>query len=359
MDMITGEPYIRYNISRKLVNSSVSVTEDDLFTAEKIRYRLIPFTTLAAVGIIVNIVSLLAMRCKRTRPTVHDILLTNLAVCDMTGSVFIWSYNNFYIVFPEISPRPGGLSFCVFVSGIIVGPFLLALCNSILALLMLALNQYIAICKPLVYQIRASRGSAKIAVYIAWGISFTIAIIPTVVILLVSHWVDCTAIVHTMSVRTIEVCCYALAVLVIVNVAMYINIYRIVANYRKYSQPIVRQSRNTNTENNHKAFITTVIMTGVLIILWVPFMVFHFLSAHVNVDSLSDTAVLAKFYVVDFLPLLVFITNPIIYGVRMREVRVGYQRVFSRIFPCVPAPRVPAPRGSTRMSHLDALSMER
>jgi hypothetical protein len=61
-----------------------------------------------------------------------------------------------------------------------------------------------------------------------------------------------------------------------------------------------------------------------------------------------------KLYVVDFLPMLNFMTDPLIYGMRMREVRSGYKRLLARIFPkCVAEPREPFTRNSVRFTSID------
>ena len=41
-------------------------------------------------------------------------------------------------------------------------------------------------------------------------------------------------------------------------------------------------NRHQNTaETNYKAFVTTLLLTGTLIIFWLPYMIFQLLSAHV------------------------------------------------------------------------------
>jgi len=49
---------------------------------------------------------------------------------------------------------------------------------------------------------------------------------------------------------------------------------------------------------------------------------------------LPDAVIVAKFYVIDFLPLLNFLTDPLIYGVRMREIRRAYRRLAAVVLPC-------------------------
>jgi len=44
--------------------------------------------------------------------------------------------------------------------------------------------------------------------------------------------------------------------------------------------------------------------------------------------------ILVKFYVIDFLPMINFLTDPLIYGMRMREIRRAYHRLLVAVLPC-------------------------
>jgi hypothetical protein len=99
--------------------------------------------------------------------------------------------------------------------------------------------------------------------------------------------------------------------------------------------------RNTGpepTRGSYKAFVTVLLLTGSLSLFWLPYMLFHFVSAHVldtdNEQDISDTLIYLKCYVIDFLPMLNFLADPLIYGLRMPEVRRGYRRLARRIFCC-------------------------
>lgn len=50
-------------------------------------------------------------------------------------------------------------------------------------------------------------------------------------------------------------------------------------------------------------------------------------------SSAPDPVIYIKCYVVDFLPMLNFITDPIIYGIRMRDIRQAYRRLAFAILP--------------------------
>lgn len=87
------------------------------------------------------------MNCCYWLIQVRHVLLINLAVCDLVGSVLLWMYQNAYQIFPRFTAdRP---IHCLFIFSVLVAPFVLSLCISAFSLLLLALNQLAAICRPL------------------------------------------------------------------------------------------------------------------------------------------------------------------------------------------------------------------
>jgi len=49
-------------------------------------------------------------------------------------------------------------------------------------------------------------------------------------------------------------------------------------------------NRHQNTaETNYKAFVTTLLLTGTLVVFWLPYMIFQLLSAHVPPEQSVDT----------------------------------------------------------------------
>ena len=317
-------------------NDSLSV--GNAAESEHIRHvlgpRFIPYSVFATLGVCFNVLSLLAMQYKRGYKTVHHVLLHNLAVCDMMGSVCLWMYYNSPLLFPRF--KITALKHCLFVVMALVAPFILSLCISLLSLLMLALNQYIAICSPLFSTANVTKGKILLCIMLAWTVSLTLSLVPGFALLFMARFEDCNRYANSMAVKSIEICSYALVGMIIIIVALYARIYLIIVNYRKHTPSIIRRNRNNgaDTESNYKAFMTTLLLTGTLVIFWLPYLVFHFITAHINVDYFPYSVVYIKLYLIDFLPMCIFITDPIIYGIRMKEIRFGYRRLFSVLLPC-------------------------
>ena len=331
-------------------NSNLSHPEEEgISMAQIYGIRFIPYTVFAIACIFFNVLSIAAMINIRGHRTVHHTLLLNLAVCDMFGSVLLWMYYNSPLIFPQFKIQT--LGHCMFITLVLVAPYILSLCNSFFSLLMLAANQYMAICSPLWSATNVTKGKMRLCIVCAWTLSILLSTSPAFLMLAMTRTQHCMHYATDMGVASLEICAYGLAGLIVIIVALYARVYRKILWYRK-EQAQIRRSRNGHdSESNFKAFITTAILTGTLVLFWLPYMVFHFISAHVDYDSIPDSVLYGKFYIIDFLPVLNFLTDPIVYGIRMKEIRGGYKHMFERLFPCCTQTTIPGrPNGTVRSS---------
>ena len=336
--------------------------------------RFTAYTVLAVCCCCFNILSLAAMANIKGHRTVYHTLLVNLACCDICGSILLWMYYNSPSIFPLFEIKT--LLDCMFKLMVLVAPFILSLCSSSLALLLLAVNQYIAICQPFFSTTKVTKKRISICICLAWSISLTLALVPAITMMIKTKFDQCAEYTKHVGQKAIEVCSYFLAILVIFIICLYARIYREVVAYRKrtpkpsnsyYERTTSRSSlangrhirrQETDAEKNYKAFITTLLLSGTLVFFWLPFLAIHFITAHMTQEQLENIPLILlnfKFYLFDFMPIFNFLTDPIIYGVRMREIRDGYRRLFHKIMPCiVKEPRRANFRDSVRFSTLDS-----
>ena len=339
-------------------NRSVNFSTADADTiSTTFGLRFVPYTILLVGSVIFNLLSVTAMMKIRGHRTVHHTLLLNLAMCDMSGSMLLWMYYNSPIIFHQFQVT--GIEHCLFIVCVLCGSFILSLCLSSLSLLSLALNQYLAICNPLVSTTTITRGKACCCIITIWLISATCAMIPGFSLLIRSRFSHCKYYAASMGETSLEMCTYAMAALIIIIVILYGRIYREIVRYRMRTPALTnRRPRSNDTEHNYKAFITILLLSSTLIFFWLPFMVFHFISAHVDISFIPDSVLYAKFYVIDFMPMLNYITDPIIYGIRMREIRDAYHRLFAKLMPClISEPSRATFRGSVRFTTLDTTTV--
>ena len=87
-------------------------------------------------------------------------------------------------------------------------------------------------------------------------------------------------------------------------------------------------------ETNYKAFVTTILLTGTLLFFWIPYLLVSSLSIYFSdseFEEYPEFLINLKFHAIDFLPLLTYLTDPIVYGVRIRCVRLSYKRLFGSV----------------------------
>ena len=240
--------------------------EDGMSIATVYGIRFIPYTTFAVACIFFNILSIGAILNMRRYRTIHHTLLLNLAVCDMVGSLFLWMYYNSPLIFPRFEITT--LGHCMFLTLVLVAPYILSLCNSIFSLLILAANQYMAICSPMWSTTNVTKRKMLLCIMCAWVLSISLSISPAFIMLAMSRTQNCTYFATDMAVKSLEICAYGLAGLIVIIVCLYARIYSKILVFRREQAQIRRNRNGHDTENNFKAFITIAILTGTLIIFW-------------------------------------------------------------------------------------------
>lgn len=99
--------------------ANVTTNQAPLDIYREYRLRFGPYTAVSVAGLLFNVLSLMAMTHIRGRRTVHHLLLVNLAICDMCGSVLLWFYyNSPYLV---TSFSFDGYRRCLFILTLLLG----------------------------------------------------------------------------------------------------------------------------------------------------------------------------------------------------------------------------------------------
>ena len=291
--------------------------------------RFIPYTILTCLAVIFNVISVAAMIKIRAHWACHHLLLLNLAVCDIVGAVLLWMYHNSPVLFPHFTVT--SLSHCLFISIVLAAPFILTLCNSSYNLLLLALNLYVVICHPLFSATKLTKTMIRLFILITWLCSLLCSAIPLMAMLYRNQTEDCKTFINPMAVKALEICAYVLVTVIIIAITLYGRIYHVILRYRKSTNGLHRSQQQTRSRNrNYKAFLTTLLLAGALFVFWVPYMIFSFITAHLDIADIPDAVLYVKFYFIDFLPVMHFLTDPAIYGLRIMEIRRGYKKLFCK-----------------------------
>ena len=309
--------------------------------------RLSVETVLALTAIFCNALVLFAMRDSRVRRSVYNTLFVNLAVANILSCLLSWISNNLLVLFNRQLMAISRHNICQFFVYLMAAIFVNAAFGLVSTLTMFGFSavQYCAICRPLQQQysgggaLRPRRVRAYIAV--CWVVSLLAGCAPFVGVLLMTRGRRCEMLilelVRNVVTYGVDVCVGLVAVVYVGIVVLCVRIYRQIGAVRRemalYSggsgggggestsgRDAAAGRRTADMRSERRAFVTIVTLLATLNVFYVPYMIVHVVSLNVP-DSdvlLNDQALI---YYMNMLPYMKFTTDPVIYGLRMREVK--------------------------------------
>lgn len=296
--------------------------------------------TLGCIAIVANITSLIALSQVKTRISSYTRLIMSLSVADIILGLSIVLYTINKIInpsyYPGVGPEQARLrSRCTFL--VIKAMNTAALTSTLLNLMGMALDHYVAILKPLHYPILLSNRRKHFMMAGFWLISLLLGFSDFLSGLNgYSNYRDlynyCEYIWLTK--YQDEYPLFVIAFLcLIVMMFFYIRIYIQVRKHHKNQSLYQVQQRNhqrlSSIQKNKKTLFTTLLILGLFMICWLPnclFQIILLIRVYVDPEGVqSMTSTLAKVdqYLFDLL-LLNSICDPIIYSIRLKEVRLGF-----------------------------------
>lgn len=296
---------------------------------------------LSFLALLVNTVSICATANIPHGLTTHSKLIISLAFSDIlvTFSVFIHVLNKVFNsanLPPLLDPDERLTSSCMF--ALINGLNIMAHLISLLNLLAMAIDHYIAVLQPLYYNTILSRIKGNIMIALLWILAFIGGFCNFLTGL--STYKDrerymnyCEVIMYNnfqgeyLIMITTFICLVSISFI-------YLRIYCEVKAIN--SRLTYLQKDNFH---NKKSLITTLLIIGTFILCWLPTCIFQIamvIQIHVNrdmVQKLFVTLLRANKYLYALL-LLNSVCDPIIYAVRLKDVQMGYYKLLSRCFKC-------------------------
>ena len=292
--------------------------------------RFVVETSLAVTSVVVNLIALIAAECSKTEATLSHPLFVNLALSNTLASALAWLFNNVLVLFEElviklmyseklcrVTLMGLGASILMSMLGII----------STLTLLGFAIIQCIAINKPLHYTGLVTRKKINLYLLAIWSVTIAASVLPMTGLVISSENRECTKQFLKDLVFGITVCGnLGNAIIGAVYVAIIVLCIKVYIDIRKHWDRIHHFRQRWELHRNWKAFVTTALLVGSLTMFFLPSCVVYFVTMNFNDMSLSrDSSILT--YIMNMLPYVKFITDPVIYGMRTKEVREGYRRV--------------------------------
>ena len=184
--------------------------------------------------------------------------------------------------------------------------------------------QYLAIRRVTHPSFDSNASRVGVFIVLAWTFSLLGGIAPFTVMLIFARYQPCgpnlRRLVKLVFLYGVDVC---VAFVIIVYVTIFILCSLIYLRIRAINRQLVRYDHVANVHCERRAFGTIAMMLVTLGLFFAPYMTLHVLSLNLPAasDYLHDSAVV---YYMNLLPYFKFTSDPIIYGLRMREVKVGF-----------------------------------
>ncbi|XP_060587681.1 adrenocorticotropic hormone receptor-like [Ruditapes philippinarum] len=270
------------------------------------------------LGIIANVASIIAIIKMRKKMTTHLKLIISLCLSDALISLGNFSYYFTYICFNGHD--------CI-KTVVRLTPDV-AIFATLLNLLVMALDHYGAIIKPLRYRQKMTFVKGNFAVVMVWLVSLFMGL-AEVVFAIGQGGSICTAI--TEGNYNIEVAIILFIFIVLVAICL---LYGRIYSRIKRAMPRRERARHHSDSGSFKALMTTGLFVGTFILFWTPFAVYTVfmyiknrtdrMYIFLNIDNV--TQILNILYLV---LLLNAVFDPFIYAIRLPKVKQRFKAFFT------------------------------
>lgn len=208
---------------------------------------------------------------------------------------------------------------------------------SILHLLMLAVNHYLGIIRPLHYASTMTKRNALLSIFFMW-------ILPLIFIFAYFASVpgegfqsEGCNIMNFLFLKKFRLMIGSLIfaplfLMLIMYVHMFIVVYQ-------HNQALQQYQGSRNFRQNVKAAITTLVIIGTYTIGWMPAICFFIIVCNDCVVDLhewrmrDEKAILVITIIINTLMIFKYMVNPIIYATRMRDIHMAFKRMIASCWP--------------------------
>lgn len=254
--------------------------------------------------------------------TTHSKLIISLCVSDSLILVAVISHFFTYIDSSSVA--------CFFITKRVLQDT--AVLATLLNLLAMAADHYLAIMKPLSYKRFMTSFRCNCLITALWILSFLTGLLEVIVGRITEMDIPvpfCMKIsldeFDSELIMTIIIFVVLLAVVV-----FYTRIYFVVKDIIRHDQMLYHDQ-----QHNYKATVTTMLIIGTFIIFWTPLAIFKILTS-LHAQELYASKEEEMRYVDDSLLLLLLLNSladPLIYAIRLQEVQKGYKVMLFKLFP--------------------------
>ena len=297
---------------------------------------------LALIGLMANILTAMATAYIPGRQTTHSKLIISLSLADICITISIFLH-----VWVTITSRPHLREYCLEVAN--RGFLTFALLASLINLLVMGIDHYVAVIRPLHYHLIMSPTRANIILVAIWIISALGGFLEIIVGGFL-HGKEsgnfCFNVLYnnnSFDAQLLVLCFVVLEMLTLIY--LYCHIFQKIKSSTYIAQLnaqslLQRQSANSSLHSK-KAIITTILIVGTFMVTWIPYSVYN-ISGVIVYKTCDNLEYLNKFVDIfikihNILWILVqcnCIFDPLIYAVRTPVVQQGYKRMMNKLNLC-------------------------
>ena len=294
---------------------------------------------LSIIALLGNALTIIATAHIPGRQTTHSKLIISLCIADIciTVSVFL------HVLVKEISKLER--QHCLEVAN--RGFLCFALLASLINLLVMGIDHFVAVIRPLHYHLIMSPTRANIILIAIWIISALTGGFLDIIVTALQRKNDREDFCYQAIMDSFDAQLVVLSLVVLqmfVLIYLHCNIFHKIKTstymFQLNAQSLLRDSGSTHF-HSRKAIITTVIIVGSFMITWVPYSIYH-LTGTIVMKTCNNPESMYKYVNVfikinNILWIMVqfnCIFNPLIYAVRTPAVRQGYKQLMNKLHIC-------------------------
>ncbi|XP_061450881.1 adrenocorticotropic hormone receptor [Rhineura floridana] len=289
-------------------NSNLSVNTSDcakVIVPEEI------FFTIATLGILENVLVLIAVGRNKNLHSPMYIFICSLAVSDMLGSLYKTLENIFFIIFCKMRYLSCEERFVRTMDDIVDFMFILSLLGSIFSLSAIAADRYITIFYALRYH--------------------NIMTVKRALVILVVIWVFCTGsgiamVIFSHATATVVSFSVLFCFMLIFILSLYIHMFLLARSHAK--KIALQPTSSVHQRANMRGAITLTVLLGVFLCCWAPF-VLHMLLMQFCPQNPYCICYGSIFHMNGILIMCNTVIDPVIYAFRSPELRSTFKRLFS------------------------------
>ena len=258
------------------------------------------FIPICTLGIICNIVVLIGMIGSRLWTRNQYLLIINLCVCDLQCTTW-WTIGIIALYNPDSTAF---LSRYDCLHSNIYRIYVMFQMSTVLTIIVMAIDHYVAIVLPLRYNVILSRRRMIYCVISTWVIPITIyCILITINLVRFGMGTLYFLCIEGLS-RTVPLISLVILVFAAIFIMFYIYI-RVLIEIRRsaaFMRNMIGQSQPRDNMNNHRAVVTTLLVLVTFIMGWIPYIISYCMAYSSNILRIT--------------PILNTICDPLIYAIR-------------------------------------------